>query len=67
MRTTVELDERLVKEVMKILGVKTKREAIGKSLEFLLNYKRRERLRARLGKMDLQLSLEELEEIRRDG
>ena len=66
MRTTIDLDEDLVREAMTLLGVKTKREAVTRSLEALIRQRRRERLRARLGKVDLDLSLEELEAMRRD-
>jgi len=64
MRTTVDLDEELVREVMDLLGVKTKRQAIRRSLEALVQQKKRERLRTKLGNLDLDLSLEELKWIR---
>ena len=64
MRTTVDLDEELVREVMDLLGVKTKRQAIQRSLEALVQQKKRERLRTKLGNLDLDLSLEELKWIR---
>jgi len=64
MRTTVDLDEELVREVMDLLGVKTKRQAIRRSLEALVKQKKRERLRTKLGNLDLDLSLEELEWMR---
>jgi len=63
-RTTVDLDEELVREVMDLLGVKTKRQAIRRSLEALVQQKKRERLRTKLGNLDLDLSLEELKWIR---
>jgi len=63
-RTTVDLDEELVREVMDLLGVKTKRQAIQRSLEALVQQKKRERLRSKLGNLDLDLSLEELEWMR---
>lgn len=66
MRTTIDLDEDLVREAMALLGVKTKREAVRRSLEALVRQRRRERLRARLGKVDLDLTLEELEAMRQD-
>ncbi len=66
MRTTVDVDEKLIKEVMELLGVSTKRAAINRSLEELIRQKRRERLQAKLGKLDLALSLEDLERMRQD-
>ena len=66
MRTTVDLDEKLVREVMDLLGVKTKRQAIRRSLEALVQQQRRERLRTKLGNLELDLSLEELKGMRQD-
>jgi len=65
-RTTIDVDEELLKEAMDLLGTKTKREAVRRSLEALVQERRRERLRAKLGEMDLDLSLHSLEEMRQD-
>ena len=67
MRTTVDLDEKLVREVMDLLGVKTKRQAIRYSLEALVQQQKRERLRTKLGNLELDLSLEELKGMRQDA
>ena len=67
MRTTVDLDEKLVREVMNLLGVKTKRQAIRRSLEALVQQQKRERLRTKLGNLELDLSLEELKGMRQDA
>lgn len=66
MRTTIDLDDKLVKEAMELLGIKTKRAAIQRSLEELIHQRRRERLRAKLGKLRLNLSLKDLERMRQD-
>ena len=66
MRTTVDLDEKLVREVMNLLGVKTKRQAIRRSLEALVQQQKRERLRTKLGNLELDLSLEGLKRMRQD-
>jgi len=66
MRTTIDLSEELVNEVKCLLGVKTKREAVNRSLEALAQQRKRERLRGKLGKMDLDLSLESLKRMRQD-
>lgn len=66
MRTTVDIDERLLAEVMRLLNVRTKKEAIRRSLENLIQTKRRELLRKKLGQTDLALTLEELEKLRED-
>jgi len=66
MRTTVDLDDELIREVMDLLGVKTKRAAIQRSLQELIRQTRRERLRGKLGKLRLDLSFNDLERMRRD-
>jgi len=67
MRTTVDIDERLLAEAMRLLNVRTKKEAIRRSLENLVQTKRRELLRKKLGQTDLALTLEELEKLREDA
>jgi len=66
MRTTIDLDDDLVREAMDLLGEKTKRAAIQRSLEELVRQKRRERLRGKLGNLDLELTLNDLEKMRQD-
>ncbi len=67
MRTTLELDEGLVREAMRLLGVKTKREAVRRALEAVIAEKRRERLQAKLGRLELNLTLEDLARMREDA
>jgi hypothetical protein len=55
-----------VEEALKLTQVKTKKELIRLSLSELIRQKRRERLRGRLGKTDIQLTLTDLEKMRRD-
>ncbi|MBI3659836.1 type II toxin-antitoxin system VapB family antitoxin [Candidatus Acetothermia bacterium] len=66
MRTTIDLEEKLIQKVMKLLGVKTKREAVQRALESVIAQKRRESLQAKLGRLDLKLTLKDLEQMRRD-
>jgi Arc/MetJ family transcription regulator len=66
MRTTLDLEESLLHEAMKLLGTTTKRETVRQALQALVAQKRRERLRAKLGRMKLSLTLERLDEIRRN-
>jgi len=66
MRTTIDLDDDLVREAMDLLGERTKRAAIQRSLEELIRQKRRERLRRKLGKLHLELTLSDLERMRQD-
>jgi Arc/MetJ family transcription regulator len=51
---------------MKLLGTTTKRETVRQALQALVAQKRRERLRAKLGRMKLSLTLERLDEMRRN-
>jgi len=67
MRTTLDLDEQLLEEAKQLLGVKTKRETVERALRALIEQERRARLRERLGKIALDLSLEDLDELRQDG
>jgi Arc/MetJ family transcription regulator len=66
MRTTVDIDERLIREAMSLLKVNTKRQAVQKSLEAVVRQARRRRLRSKLGNIELDITLEELHEMRRD-
>lgn len=67
MRSTIDIDERVLAEAMKVANVRTKRELIDLSLKELVRQKRRERLQAKLGKLSLDLSASKLEKARRDG
>ncbi|MBI3398516.1 MAG: type II toxin-antitoxin system VapB family antitoxin [Deltaproteobacteria bacterium] len=66
MRTTLDIDERLLQEAIKLTKVATKRELVRLSLEELIRQKRIERLISSLGKFPLKLSSEELERMRND-
>lgn len=66
MRTTVDIDEDLIREVMKLLEVRTKREAVKRSLEAVVREQRRRRLCGKLGRMQLGLTMDELIDMRRD-
>lgn len=66
MKTTVVLDDKLLAGAVKAINAKTKKEAIEAGLKELINKKNREALRSELGSYDLDLSLEMLEEMRRD-
>lgn len=60
MRTTLDIPEELIKEAMKILGVKTKSDAIKGSLEKLIKSYKRKQLISYKGKIDLDINLNEL-------
>ena len=63
-KTTVLIDERLLKQAMQAIGAKTKREAIKAGLEVLVRHYHRESLRKELGTFELNLNLEELDRLR---
>ena len=63
-KTTVLIDEQLLKEAMEAVGAKTKKEAIRAGLEALVRHHHRESLQKELGTFELDLSLEELEKLR---
>jgi Arc/MetJ family transcription regulator len=63
-KTTVLIDELLLKQAMQAIGVKTKKEAIKAGLEVLVRRYHRESLQKELGTFDLDLNLEELDKLR---
>jgi Arc/MetJ family transcription regulator len=58
MRTNIEIDDKLMKDTLKVTGIKTKREAVDLALQTLLRLKRQEGLRKLRGKVDWQGDLE---------
>ncbi len=62
MRTTLDLDESLVKELMEATKAKTKTEAIHLAIRELIRRRKLERLKALSGKLRLDLDWRELEE-----
>ena len=66
MRSTIDIDEQVLAEAMKVANVRTKKELIDLSLKELVRKKRRERLLARFGKFSLSISASQLEKMRSD-
>jgi len=66
-KTTVLIDERLLSEAIEAIGARSKREAIEKGLRFLVQQRNREALRKELGTFEIDLTLDELEELRHAG
>ena len=62
MRTTVDLDERRLRELMKLLGVKTKREALHRAMDECLRRARANDLLDLEGKVRFAVSWREMEE-----
>ena len=66
MRSTIDIDEKLLKEAQKITGAKTKKELVNLSLQELIRKKRKEHLISLFGSSVLNISLEDVEKLRKD-
>lgn len=60
MRTNIEIDDRLMKDTLKITGLKTKREVVDLALKELLRLEKQTGFRKLRGKIDWQGDLEEM-------
>jgi Arc/MetJ family transcription regulator len=58
MRTNVEIDDKLMKDTLKVTGLKTKREVIDLALKELLRLRRQVGFRKLRGKVDWKGDLE---------
>lgn len=63
MRTTLDIDEKLMDVVVALTREKNKRRAVSKALEEYVRQKRIQELRAMAGKIELVDNLKELEEL----
>lgn len=63
MRTTLSLDDRLIKELMEVTGAKTKTEAIHLAISEFIRRKKLEGLKALSGKIHIADNWQELEEL----
>ena len=63
-KTTVFIDEKLLEEAIKAIGARTKKEAIEEGLRSLVKKHHKELFKNELGTYDLDLSLDELENLR---
>jgi len=66
MRSTIDIDEKLLKEAQKITGAKTKKELVNLSLRELIRKKRKEHLISLFGSSVLNISLEDVKKLRKD-
>ena len=64
MRTLVDIQEELMRDLLRETGAKTKKEAIVTAIKTYLNLKRRERLISLIGNYDFGYTTEELEKMR---
>lgn len=66
MKTTLEIDEKLLSEAMRLTGQETMKSTVELALKELVAEKRREALAQRIMNGDLLLTLEDLENIREE-
>ncbi len=65
MRTTIDINEDLINQVMKKAGVKTKKEAIVTAMKHYLRFKKIEELKELVGNYgDFNLTLSDLKKMR---
>jgi Arc/MetJ family transcription regulator len=60
MRTNIVIDDELMSQVMKLTGLRTKREAVELGLKALLKLKKQESIRNYRGKLDWQGDLDDM-------
>ena len=65
-RTTLQIDEALLDEAMRLSGARTRTDAINRALGEFVRRQERELLRQELGSFDLDLDLDELRRRRQD-
>lgn len=66
MRSTIEIDESLIREAKSLTGVKTKKELVELSLRELVRKKRLEHLIGLYGTSPIDLTLKDVEKFRKD-
>ena len=67
MRTTIDIENDLIHEVMKKAGVKTKKDAIVTALRDYLRYKKIEELKGLIGNYeDFDLTIDDLKKMRNE-
>ena len=64
MRTNIHIDDQLMTEVLKVTGLKTKREAVTLGLQTLLTLKRQEQIKDYRGKLHWEGDLEQMRQDR---
>jgi Arc/MetJ family transcription regulator len=63
-KTTIVIDEKLLKDAIDAIGARSKKEAIEAGLRALVREYNREALRRELGTFEMELTLDELERLR---
>jgi Arc/MetJ family transcription regulator len=67
MKTLIDIQDDLMNELLKEARTKVKKEAVILAIKTFIEAKRREKLAALIGNYEFGYSLEELEEMRKDG
>ena len=67
MRTNIEIDDELIKEAMKLTGIKTKKGVVEAALAQMVSLKKQERLKDLRGKLKWEGNLDEMREGRDFG
>ena len=65
-KTTVVIDDELLQTAIKVIGAKSKKEAIERGLRELVHKKNIQALRKELGTFDIDLTLTKLEKLRKE-
>ena len=60
MRTNIVINDELMKDVLKLTGLKTKREAVEQGLKALLMLKKQENIKKYRGKLQWEGNLDEM-------
>jgi Arc/MetJ family transcription regulator len=67
MRTLIDIQDELMAELLKEARTSVKKEAIILAIKTFINVKRRERLASLVGNYEFGYTLEDLDEMRRNG
>lgn len=64
MRTNIDIDDELIKEAMKLTGIKTKKGVVEKALANMVSLKKQEKIKQIRGKYQWEGDLDEMRENR---
>lgn len=67
MRTNIDIDDDLIKEAMRLTGIKTKKAVVEAALAQMLSLKKQERIKQLRGKFKWEGNLDEMREGRDFG
>ncbi|WP_111670966.1 type II toxin-antitoxin system VapB family antitoxin [Algoriphagus litoralis] len=67
MRTNIDIDDDLIKEAMRLTGIKTKKAVVEAALAQMVSLKKQERLKDLRGKLKWEGNLDEMREGRDFG